>query len=166
MTVPAVQSLASRSTSLARQLTIQVETTQPFDIVDVTAAIAGVVQGLGLEDGLVMLQTRHTTTGVLINEHEPLLFEDLQTLFERLAPRSAAYAHDDPARRRVNLTPGERRNGHAHCRAALLRASESVAVIDGRLALGRWQRLLFIDCDGGQRRELSVTLLGDYRGSI
>lgn len=163
MTVSAVQGLAPQSHSLARTLTIQVETTQPFEIVDITAAVAGVVQGIGLEEGLVMVQTRHTTTGVLLNEHEPLLFEDLQKLFDRLAPRWAPYAHDDPARRVVNLMPGERRNGHAHCRAALLRASESIAVAGRRLGLGRWQRLLFIDCDGGQRRELSVTLLGDYR---
>ena len=51
-------------------------------------------------------------------------------------------------------------NGHAHCRAALLRASEYVAVSDGRLSLGRSQRVFLVDFDGGRRREVSLTLLG------
>ena len=49
---------------------------------------------------------------------------------------------------------------HAHCQAVLLRASETVPVADGQLALGKWQRVLFIDCDGGQRRQVSVTCIG------
>jgi thiamine phosphate synthase YjbQ (UPF0047 family) len=74
-------------------------------------------------------------------------------------PAAAPYAHDDFSRR-VALQPGERVNGHAHCRAALLRASETVPVADGALALGRWQRVLFVDCDGGQRREIAVVCVG------
>jgi secondary thiamine-phosphate synthase enzyme len=104
--------------------------------------------------------TRHTTTGLLINEHEPLLLTDLEAMFERVAPVSAAYAHDDFTRRTVNIAPGERRNGQAHCRAALLRTSECVPVTSGRLNLGRWQRVFLVDFDGGQQREISLTLLG------
>jgi thiamine phosphate synthase YjbQ (UPF0047 family) len=55
---------------------------------------------------------------------------------------------DDFSRRTVNLMPGERRNGHAHCRAALLRTSESVPVAGGVLTLGRWQRVFLVEFDG------------------
>jgi secondary thiamine-phosphate synthase enzyme len=103
--------------------------------------------------------TRHTTTGLLLNEHEPLLASDLAAMFERLVPASASYAHDDFTRR-LALQPGERVNGHAHCRAALLRASECVPVSGGVLALGRWQRVLFVDCDGGQPRQVAVVCVG------
>jgi len=161
--MPVMHSLMEGRTALAQHLMLRVETTRSFEIVDITAAVVNIVAAAGLREGMTMVQTRHTTTGLLINEHEPLLFEDLQKMFERLAPSWAIYAHDDPARRVVNLTANERRNGHAHCRAALLRASESVMVADGTLGLGRWQRILFVDCDGGQPRDLSVTLLGDYR---
>jgi secondary thiamine-phosphate synthase enzyme len=112
---------------------------------------------------VVVVYTRHTTTGLLINEHEPLLLADFEALFERLAPAGPAYAHDDFSRRSVNLTPGERRNGHAHCRAALLRTSEHVPVAGGALTLGRWQRVFLVDFDGGQTRELSLTLMGTGR---
>lgn len=149
-----------RRIAIVRHLIVTIETREPVEFVDVTAALARTVTGLGLVDGLLTVQTRHTTTGLMINEHEPLLLRDLAAMFERIAPASADYAHDDFRRRTVNLMPGERRNGHAHCRAALLRTSESVAVAAGALNLGRWQRVFLVDFDGGQRRELSVTLSG------
>jgi secondary thiamine-phosphate synthase enzyme len=137
-----------------------VETRQPLEFVDLTDAIAAAVQDRHLIDGIVSVQTRHTTTGILINEHEPLLLLDLAATFERAAPDSRWYEHDDFARRRLDLGAAERRNGHAHCRAALLRTSESVPVNAGCLMLGRWQRVFLVDFDGGQRRQVSLTLMG------
>jgi secondary thiamine-phosphate synthase enzyme len=151
---------AQRERSIVRHIVVPFETRQPLEFIDVTACLSHAIHEVGLTDGLVVAQTRHTTTGLLINEHEPLLLEDFEALFERLAPVAAYYAHDDFIRRTVNLTPGERRNGHAHCRAAMLRTSESVPVAGGALTLGRWQRVLLVDFDGGQQRELSLTLIG------
>jgi secondary thiamine-phosphate synthase enzyme len=146
-----------------RHLVVSVVTHDPVEFVDVTPALARVVEGFGLRDGVLTVCTRHTTTGLLINEHEPLLFADLQAMFERLVPEDGPFAHDDFERRTVNLTPSERRNGWAHCRAALLRTSESIPVADARPSLGRWQRVLLVEFDGGQRRELAVTLQGVFR---
>lgn len=143
-------------------MTLFITTTRPLEFVDVTAAIEHVIQASGFEDGIVALQTRHTTTGLLVNEHEPLLLADLRQMFERAAPEDASYAHDDLLQRTVNLTPHERRNGHAHCRAALLRTSETMAVEAGALLLGRWQRIFFVEFDGPQARQLTVTLVGRY----
>lgn len=143
-----------------RHVTVSVVTTRPTEFVDLTAVLSTVIVSFGVREGVLMVQTRHTTTGLMINEHEPLLLADLEAMFERIAPASAAYAHDDFALRTVNLTPGERRNGHAHCRAALLRSSESVAIVDGALALGRWQRVFLVEFDGPQRREVCVTVAG------
>jgi secondary thiamine-phosphate synthase enzyme len=138
-------------------LTISVETREATEFIDLTPALVALVQTLGLREGILTVQTRHTTTGVMINEHEPLLLADLKALFERLAP-AGAYAHDDFERRTVNLTPDERINGHAHCRAALLRTSESVPIVDGALTLGRWQRIFLVEFDGPRRREIAVAL--------
>jgi secondary thiamine-phosphate synthase enzyme len=146
-----------------RHLVVSVVTRDPVELVDLTPALARVIDGLGLRDGVLTVYTRHTTTGLLINEHEPRLFSDLQAMFERLVPKDGPFAHDDFERRTVNLTPGERRNGWAHCRAALLRTSESIPVADAQLSLGRWQRVLLVEFDGGQRREIAVTLQGVFR---
>jgi secondary thiamine-phosphate synthase enzyme len=158
-----ITSVAGTSRSIVRHVVLSVETTRPTDFVDLTGAITATIQGFAFRDGIVTIQTRHTTTGILVNELEPLLLEDLAAMFEHVAPAVHAYAHDDFARRSVNLMPNERPNGHAHCRAALLRASESVVVSQGALALGRWQRILFVELDGAQRREISVMLMGEAR---
>jgi secondary thiamine-phosphate synthase enzyme len=150
-------------TPATSRVIVSVDTRQPIEFVDLTPALSAVVQGLGFRDGLLTVQTRHTTTGLLINEHEPLLLADLRAMFERLVPASAAYGHDDFDRRTVNLVPGERVNGPAHCRAALLRTSESVPIVDGALALGRWQRVFLVEFDGGQRREVSASITGTLR---
>jgi secondary thiamine-phosphate synthase enzyme len=145
--------------SLQHHLTISVVTRDTFEFVDLTSALASLVETLGVRDGVLTVQTRHTTTGLLINEHEPLLLADLRAMFERLVPASHTYAHDDFAARTVNLGPEERTNGYAHCRAALLRASESVPIVDGRLTLGRWQRVFLVEFEGGQCREVSVAIV-------
>ena len=150
---------AVSTSSIVRVIGVSVETRLPTEFVDITDVLSRTVEEAGLVEGLLVVQTRHTTTGLMINEHEPLLLADLEAMFERVAPMAAAYAHDDFSCR-TNVGPGERRNGHAHCRAALLRTSESVAISDGRLSLGRWQRVFLVDFDGGQRREISLTLMG------
>jgi secondary thiamine-phosphate synthase enzyme len=63
--------------------------------------------------------------------------------------------------RSVNLAPGERPNGHAHCQALLLGSSASLNLADGRLQLGCWQRIFLVELDGPRAREVSVLVLGE-----
>ena len=161
--MPLAPDTEAAATSFVGYEVVTLETTEPLQFVDLTERLAGIVRRLNVVDGLVMVQSRHTTAGILINEHEPLLLDDMRAMFERLVPATAAYAHDDFTRRTENLTPCERHNGHAHCRAALLRTSETVAIAAGELALGRWQRIFFVDFDGGQRRQVGVAVLGATR---
>ncbi len=139
---------------------LRINTRRALEFVDVTARLNEVVAESLIVEGLLMVQSRHTTAGLLINEDEPLLLEDLTELFERLVPTYFTYRHDDVHRRTANLTSTERVNGHAHCRAALLRTSECLPVTNGALSLGCWQRVFFVDFDGGQQREVWLTLLG------
>jgi secondary thiamine-phosphate synthase enzyme len=159
--MPAAAEIARAVAS--RLVTVSVETREPFAFVDLTPVLSAIVASLAAQEGIATVQTRHTTTGLMVNEHEPLLLADLKAMFERLVPASLPYAHDDFGRRTVNMGPCERRNGHAHCRAALLRSSESVPIADGRLSLGRWQRLFLVEFDGPQRREVAVTISGTLR---
>jgi secondary thiamine-phosphate synthase enzyme len=158
--VPLVPDAEIAVNSVAGYETLAIETTEPLQFVDLTDRLAGLVKRFDLMNGILMVQSRHTTAGIMVNEHEPLLLDDLRRMFERLVPADAAYAHDDFTRRTINLTSCERHNAHAHCRAALLRTSETIAIVKGELSLGRWQRIFFVDFDGGQRREVGVTVLG------
>jgi secondary thiamine-phosphate synthase enzyme len=152
----------ARLASRQHHLTISVVTRETTEFVDLTPTLAALVESLGVREGLLTVQTLHTTTGVMINEHEPLLLADLKAMFERLVPEGR-YDHDDFERRTVNLTPDERVNGHAHCRAALLRTSESLTIVNGALTLGRWQRVFLVEFDGPRRREVSVALVATHR---
>jgi len=154
--MPAVVEPFRRPTQ--HDLTISVMTREEMEFIDLTPVLLALVESLGVRDGVLTVQTRHTTTGLMINEHEPLLLNDLRAMFERLVPAAGFYQHDDFRRRTVNLTPDERVNGHAHCRAALLRSTESVPIVDGALTLGRWQRIFLVEFDGPRRRDVSIAL--------
>ena len=143
-----------------RHSRIRVETSRSAEFIDITSRIHATVAEAGIRDGLVNVQTLHTTTAILVNEHEPLLLLDFAALLAHVAPDHGAYRHDDMAARTVNLAPGERPNGHAHCRAILMPSSASLNVCGGSLELGRWQRVFLVELDGPRSREISVLVLG------
>jgi secondary thiamine-phosphate synthase enzyme len=140
---------------------IRITTTRPTEFLDVTDRLESLIAAAGLRFGIVNVQTLHTTTAVVVNEHEPLLLADFQSLLEASAPGDGRYQHDDTSVRSVNLTDAERPNGHAHCRALLLPTSSCLNVTEGRLLLGRWQRVFFVELDGPREREVSVLIFGE-----
>ena len=144
-----------------RVATIAVATERPTQFVDLTDRLASFVADSGIRLGLINVQTLHTTTAIVVNEHEPLLLADFSTLLEDIAPAHTGYRHDDSSVRTVNVTLGERPNGHAHCRALLLPQSVCLNVVDGQLQLGRWQRVFFVDLDGPRSRQVTVLLFGE-----
>src|SRR5919202_2176604 len=132
----------------------------PTQFIDVTDQIEAVVRESGIENGVAVAFSAHTTAGVAINQAEPLLLDDMRRLLERFASRDADYQHDDLTIRTVNLEPNERANGHAHCQRLFIGASESIPIVAGRLQMGRWQRIFFVELDGPRPRHLVVQLMG------
>ena len=139
---------------------IHLTTTQTTEFLDLTDRLQRLVTDAGLRFGILNVQTLHTTTAVVVNEHEPRLLTDFQALLETAAPNGRRYEHDAPART-VNLTAAERPNGHAHCRALLLPPSACLNVTGGRLLLGRWQRVFFVELDGPRERDVSILIFGE-----
>lgn len=139
---------------------VRVRTETSIAIVDLTARVERFVRASRLVAGWVNVQTRHTTTGIAVNENEPLLLGDLVGLLERLAPRGAAYAHDD-IHLREGVPADEPPNGHAHAKALLLRTAETLNVAASRLDLGRFQRVLLVELDGPREREVSLLGMGE-----
>lgn len=141
---------------------IALRTTFATQFIDLTARIEALVGASGITTGMVAVQSMHTTTGVIVNEHEPLLLQDFLTLLETLVPAHGRYRHDDMTRRE-NVPADEPANGHAHCRALLLPTSTIVTVANGRLVLGRWQRIFLVELDGPRDRQLSIVVYGEVR---
>jgi secondary thiamine-phosphate synthase enzyme len=144
--------------TLTHDLTIQTE--RHLEFVDVTDRVLQALAESGIHTGFAVVFSRHSTAGIRINEHEPLLLEDMAGLLEQLVPAEGAYRHDDFAVRTVNLAENERVNGHSHCRSLLLGASETIPVAAGRLLLGRWQRIFLVELDGPNQRELVIQFVG------
>jgi len=137
------------------------ESRHPTEFVDITDRLREEVQRAGLRTGRVHLQSLHTTLGLAINENEPLLLRDFESLLERLAPVGAGYQHDDFTRR-FDIAVDEPENGHAHCRQLLLTGFATLLVEDGELVLGRWQSVFAVELDGPRQRQLAIQLDGDF----
>jgi secondary thiamine-phosphate synthase enzyme len=142
-----------------RAATVQVRTRAALEFTDLTETLAAFVRRSGVVRGVLNVQTLHTTTAIVVNEAEPLLHRDVAGLLEFLAPTGRAYRHDD-FEARANVSPDERRNGHSHCRAILLRTAETLNLAEGRLQLGRWQRVFLLELDSGRERTVSLVALG------
>jgi secondary thiamine-phosphate synthase enzyme len=134
------------------------------EFVDLTERIRDQIARSGLRNGRVHLQSLHTTVGLAVNENEPLLLRDFETMLERLAPAGLGYEHDD-FERRFDIPLDEPVNGHAHCRQILLSAFLTLLVEEGELVLGRWQSVFAVELDGPRQRELAVQLDGDFARS-
>jgi secondary thiamine-phosphate synthase enzyme len=148
-------------TFIYRHTRVRITTERRTEFIDLTDGLEALVAEARITTGVVNLQSLHTTAAIVVNEGEPLLLGDFEAFLERLAPTGARYEHDDDAIRTVNVMPGERPNGAGHCRALLLAPSASLNVVNGRLMLGRWQRVFLAELDGPRERDLSVLMMGE-----
>jgi secondary thiamine-phosphate synthase enzyme len=130
---------------------LRMDTPGNGEIVDITEGVESIARTSGIARGLVTVFASGSTVAITTMEYEPGGVADLQTLLERLIPQAGAYEHN----RRNHDS-----NAHAHLRAAVIGPSESVPLVDGRLALGTWQQIVLIDFDDRPRtRTVTVQVL-------
>ncbi len=127
---------------------IEIKTSKKIEIVDITDKVREVVEKHDVTDGIVVVYTKHTTTAIIINENESGLKEDIISILEKLVPSRAGYMHD-----RID------NNADSHLRAILLGNSVVVPITNGRLDLGTWQRIMFIELDGPRTRRVVVKVI-------
>jgi secondary thiamine-phosphate synthase enzyme len=117
------------------------------DVIDITGEVQRVIDKAGVDDGQVLAFVRGSTVAISTMEFEPDGVHDLREMLERLIPTHGDYEHN-----RLNHDT----NSHAHQRASLIGPSETVPIIDGRLALGTWQQLVLLDFDDRPRERTVV----------
>lgn len=141
--------------------TLEVNPTGAPEFIDITDQVNEAVRNSGINNGIAVVFSRHTTAAVTIQENEPLLLNDLATLLERLSPRNSRYGHNDFSIRTVHMQEDECPNGHSHCQHIVLGTSESIPVISGELPLGQWQRIFVVELDDQKsRREVLIQIMG------
>jgi len=128
------------------------ETKGNAQVIDVTADVAEEIASSGLADGIVTVSVVGSTGAMTTCEFEPGLVRDIPELMDRLIP-PGSYHHDQ------TWHDG---NGHSHLRASLVGPSVTIPFSSGKLVLGTWQQIVFIDFDHrGRQRELAVQMIGE-----
>lgn len=131
---------------------LEVNTTQGTDIVDLTASVQGKVRQSGITDGLLTLFIAGSTAALTTIEYEAGVVNDLRAAIERLFPQDLIYEHD----RRWGDG-----NGYSHVRAAFLKPSLSLPVEKGQAVLGTWQQIVLLDFDNRPRvRQIRGQVMG------
>jgi secondary thiamine-phosphate synthase enzyme len=123
------------------------------EIIDITQKVSECIVSSTLSNGLVTIFCPSSTSGVTTLEFEPGVLQDLKRIFNELVPSDNSYIHNEA---------WHDGNGHSHIRAALLKASLTVPLVAGRLTLGTWQQIVFVDFDTRPRkREIIVQIMGE-----
>jgi len=140
---------------------LEYQTKGELDFIDITKEVKDFIERGPIKNGLVNLQTFHTTCALLLNENEPLLLEDIKKNLRDTAPKSVTYNHDNFEIRTVNMRDDECANGHAHCKAIYLPSNLTLNLIDGKLQLGQWQAIFMVELDRSRKRTIQIQIMGD-----
>jgi secondary thiamine-phosphate synthase enzyme len=136
-----------------KTLSLQLSTHGNADMIDITEAVQKSLTESGLSNGIVTIFCPSSTSGLTTIEYESGALSDLKRLFDEIIPPNQNYAH--------NARWGDG-NGHSHVRAALLKPSLTVPFVNGRLTLGTWQQIIYVDFDNrSRRRKLVVQMMGE-----
>jgi len=132
---------------------ISINTKGFSDIIDITPHVLSYIEQAGIFSGLVTLFCPGSTGALTTIEYEPGVLLDLKEALEKIAPSDIPYHHDK------RWGDG---NGFSHVRAALMKPSLSIPIVDGKPTLGTWQQIVFIDFDNRARsRNIVVQIIGD-----
>lgn len=127
---------------------IKINTNRNFEIIDITSKINELID---VESGIISIFSRHSTSAIVVNENESGLLSDLEFTLNNLITDKFTYQHD-----RIDD------NAKSHLKSFLLSSSECLPIKDGRLDLGTWQSVFFIELDGPRHgRTISLTIMGE-----
>lgn len=121
------------------------------ELVHITETVRDIVKESHIQEGFVLVSAMHITAGVIVNDNEPGLFEDIWKWLEELAPFKQDYKHHNT---------GED-NGDAHLKNLLMHHQVIVPVTEGDLDLGPWQRIFYAEFDGRRKKRMVIKVMGE-----
>ena len=134
------------------------------DVIDITGQVSKAVEETGQKEGICLISCPGSTCGITTIEYEEGVIKDLKVALERIAPMNQDYEHCRkwPTSPKTASRGGGDCNGYAHVRSALIQPFLTVPIENGKLALGQWQNIIFIDFDNRPReREMVVNIIGN-----
>ncbi len=130
-------------------------TNDRMQLINITDRINEIVRKSGVRDGIVHLQSLHTTTAVFINEWQDALLTDVRTFLNELVGRESPWRHNDPA-----YSDCERQNADSHLRGMVMGQTLCLQVRNSCVLLGTWQSIILAEFDGPRSRSVSVQVSG------
>ena len=125
-----------------------IDTNKIFEIIDITSKINELID---IEEGIVSIFSKHSTSAIVVNENERGLLNDLELMLDNIVPDKFSYQHD-----RIDD------NARSHLQSFLLSSSECLPIKNSKLDLGTWQSVFFIELDGPRRsRTITLTMVGE-----
>ena len=127
---------------------LKINTNKNFEIIDITSQINNLID---IEEGIISIFSRHSTSAIVVNENESGLLTDLEFMLNNLVSDKFSYQHD-----RID------NNVKSHLKSFLLSSSESLPVKNRKLDLGTWQSVFFVELDGPRHnRTVTLTMVGE-----
>lgn len=127
---------------------ITFSTAGEIQFVDLSEKVQQAVSKSAVENGIVHVFAPHATGILMLTENDPALLKDIKGLLEELAPINRDYNHPS--------------NAHAHLRSILFPPDKTLPIVNGRVELGTWQSLLFVETDVYPReRSVTIQVLGE-----
>ena len=131
-----------------KSYSLKIDTSKNFEIIDITSKINELID---VEEGIISIFSKHSTSAIVVNENESGLLRDLEFTLNNLITDKYSYDHD-----RID------NNARSHLKSFLLSSSECLPIKNGRLDLGTWQSVFFIELDGPRHgRTISLTIIGE-----
>jgi secondary thiamine-phosphate synthase enzyme len=130
-------------------------TTERLQLINITDRINDIVRKSGVRDGMVHLQSLHTTAAVFLNEWQDALLHDVKSYLDHLVPAGRDWRHNDP-----RYSDCERQNADSHLRGMVLGQSLCLQVRNSAVLLGTWQSIILAELDGPRSRSMSVQVTG------
>ncbi|MCU1274851.1 MAG: secondary thiamine-phosphate synthase enzyme [Bryobacterales bacterium] len=130
-------------------------TSDRMQLINITDRINEIVRKSGVQDGLVHLQSLHTTTAVFINEWQDALLHDVKSFLDQIVCRENGWRHNDP-----EFSDCERKNADSHMRGMLMGQSLCLQVRNSTVLLGTWQSIILAEFDGPRSRSMSIQVSG------
>jgi len=128
-----------------------------MELINITDKIKEVVKNSGISNGICLVFSLHTTTGVMINEAEPGLEKDVPKFLRELVPEDESYYHHHYYYKDGRMAV----NAWAHLRSILLGLFATIPIFNGELVLGGRENIYLIELDGPQVRNVVVQVMGE-----
>ena len=136
--------------SYRKELFFEVPSRRGF--VNITGECEAALRESGVREGLMLVNAMHITASVFINDDESGLHHDYEVWLEKLAP------HEPVDQYRHN---GYEDNADAHMKRQIMGREVVVAITEGRLDFGTWERIFYGEFDGRRRKRVLVKIIGE-----